>query len=144
MPEYTARLASKDDIPRLVEWIHANRKQNHYDPEIFQYDSTRVMAADKDGEPVCYLPFQFTILTDALAPEPARTKEEIAQALKAVIHEVVRLAKKSKIGEIYFLCDPADTETKEFAEAHGYEELNLRVMRLKPRNLNPPLPEEAA
>lgn len=142
MEDCTARFASIDEVPKFVEYLHANRTKNHYDPEIFQYDSTRVAAADKDGEPVCYLPFQFTIMTDALAPKPGRTRSEIARALKALIHFVVRLAKKSRIGEIYFLCDPEDRETMAFAKVHGYEELNLRVMRLKPRNMLPPLPED--
>ena len=142
MHEYTSRFATTDDIPNVVEWIHANREKNHYDPEIFQYDSTRVMAVDKDGIPELYLPFQFTIMTDALAPRPGRFKREIAVALKNAIHAVVRLAKKSKIGEIYFLCDPEDKETEEFAKAHGYECLNLKVMRLKPSKMSPPLPED--
>lgn len=57
MHDYTARFASQEDIPNCVEWIHANRAKNHYDPDIFKYDSTRVAAVDKDGEPVLYLPF---------------------------------------------------------------------------------------
>lgn len=142
MHEYTARFATKDEIPKFTEFLHGNRKKNHYDPEIFQYDSTRVAAVDKDGEPICYLPFQFTIMTDALAPKPARTRGEIARALKELIHFVVRLAKKSRIGEIYFLCDPEDKETLAFAKLHGYDELNLKVMRLKPKNMLPPLPED--
>ena len=36
MHEYTSRFATTDDIPNVVEWIHANREKNHYDPEIFQ------------------------------------------------------------------------------------------------------------
>lgn len=142
MHEYTSRFASQEDIPNLVEWIHDNRDRNHYDPEIFKYDSTRVVAVDKDGSPVCYLPFQFTIMSDALAPKPARTIPEIARSLKEAIHFIVRLAKKSKIGEVYFLCDPNDTDTARFAKAHGYEELNLKVMRLKPSKMVPPLPED--
>jgi len=81
-------------------------------------------------------------MTDALAPKPALTLPELAEGLKEAIHFVVRLAKKSKIGEIYFLADPEDTETLEFAKAHGYDELDLRVMRLKPSRMNPPLPED--
>lgn len=87
--DYTARWATKDEIPSFVEWLHANRDKNHYDPEIFRYDSTQVAAADKNGEPVCYLPFQFTVMTDALAPKPERTQGEIAGALKTLIHFVV-------------------------------------------------------
>lgn len=137
-----ARWATKDEIPTFAAWLHANRDKNHYDPDIFKYDSTRVVAVEKDGSPMLYLPFQFTIMTDALAPKPARTLPEIAKALKEAIHFVVRLAKKSKIGEIYFLCDPEDKHTLAFAKAHGYEELNLRVMRLKPKDMIPPLPED--
>lgn len=140
--EYNARFTTHDDVRTLVEWIHANREKNHYDPDIFTYDSTRIVAVEKDGVPEMFLPFQFTIMTDSLAPKPARTKPEIARALKEAIYFVVRLAKKKKIGEVYFLADPADKQTIAFAKAHGYDELNLRVMRLKPKNMYPPLPED--
>jgi hypothetical protein len=139
---YTARFASTNDIRNCVEWIHANREKNHYDPEIFQYDSTRVVAVDKDGSPMMYLPYQLTIMTDALAPKPARTFPEIARGLKEAINFVVRLAKKSKIGEVYFLADPEDKATIDFACAHGYERLNLVPMRLKPSRMTPPLTED--
>jgi hypothetical protein len=129
--EYTARLADTSEAGQVAEWTHANRGKNFYDPEVFTYDSARIMAVDKDGQPQAYLPFQATIMTESLAPRPART-----------VKEIVRWAKKSGMGEIYFLSHPDDVETREFAKAHGYEELELRVMRLKIKNMNPPLPED--
>lgn len=142
MHEYKARLARLDEIPQLAEWIHANRSKNFYDPEIFQYDSTRVMAVDKDGHAEGYLPFQAVIMTESLAPKPARTLKETAMLLKTAIHQIVRWAKSVGMGEIYFLSHPDDVETREFAKQHGYEEMNLKVMRLKLNKMNPPLPED--
>jgi hypothetical protein len=137
MHEYKARLAAQEEIPNIVEWTHANRGKNFYDPEIFQYDSTRIMAVDQDGSPIGYLPFQATIMTESLAPKPARTLREIAMMLKMAILQIAGWAKSAGMGEIYFLSHPDDVETREFAKAHGYEELNLRVMRLKLKNVNP-------
>lgn len=142
MHKYEARFATKDELPNLAAWLHDNLAKNHYDPDIFTYPSTSVVAVDKDGNPMCYLPFQATIMTDALAPKPARTIPEIAAALKAAIHFVARLAKKAHIGEIYFLADPEDKGTIDYATKHGYESLNLTVMRLKLKNMVPPLPED--
>lgn len=143
MRQYTARMATTEDAPRLAAWLHENRDKNHYDPTIFGYDSTRVIAVDRDGETVGYLPYQLTIMTDALAPKPGRTLPEIARFLKEAIHAVVRIARQSRIGEVYFLCAPEDTATAEFARKHGYEEIPFKVFRLRPQNMVPPLDEDS-
>jgi hypothetical protein len=140
--EYKARVAGAGDIMNCVEWIHANRSKNHYDPDIFKYESTRFMAVDKDGTPDGYLPYQLVIMTDSFAPRPGRTLPELALILKEALHAIVRVAKQSRIGEVYFLCAPEDEETRKFAITHGYEELPFKVMRLKPRNMVPPIQED--
>jgi hypothetical protein len=141
MHTHTARQASGEEFPQLVEWMHANRAANRYDPEIFSYHSTRVIAVDRDEEPILYLPYQLVIMTESLAPRPGLSKRETAVGLRAAIHHVARIAKHSKIAEMYFL--GTDDETVEFAKQHGYEEVkDVRVMRLKPGRMNPPLPED--
>lgn len=142
MRKYAAREALASDLNNFVAWMHENRNRNGYDPSIFGYQATKVIAVDKDGNPMCYLPYQYTIMTESLAPKPARTKGEIARALQVAIHEVARRARASGIGEIYFLSDPEDVHTRAFAKTHGYEELPLMVMRLKLKDMNPPLPED--
>lgn len=141
MPTVTTRYAHNADAPQLVEWLHANREKNKYDPDIFSYDSTRVLAVDVDGETVMYVPFQLVLMSDSLAVKPGLSKAKTALGLKAVIHELIRKAKSSRIGEIHF--QGSDSETVEFAKRHGYEEMTGFVpMRLKPKNVTPPLPED--
>lgn len=142
MKKYVARIVSPLDMRNIVEWLHLNRKKNKYDPEILSYDSTRIVAVDVDGEPQCYLPYQLVIMVESLAPKPGSGKPQIAKCLKEAIHAVVRIAKQSHIGEVYFLCAPEDKETASFAKLHGYEEMPYRVLRLKPKNMVPPLPED--
>jgi hypothetical protein len=137
------RFAGKEDALQLVEWLHANRELNQYDPEILSYDSTRVLAVEMNDETIMYLPYQLTIMTDSLAPKPGLSKRKKAVGLREAIHGVVRIAKASHLGEIYFI--GSDDETVEFAKQHGYEEVKgARLMRLKPRHMVPALPEEAA
>jgi hypothetical protein len=135
-----ARQAKVTEFPQLVEWMHANRGANRYDPDIFTYRSVRTLAVDQDDEPILYLPYMLTITTESLAPKPGASKREIAIGLREAIHQVVRIAKKSGIDEIYFMA--SDQETVDFAKKHGYEELPFRPMRLKTKNLTPPLPED--
>ena len=119
MHQYTAREAMAADLPNFIEWMHANRGKNKYDPTIFGYESTRVLVVDKDGEPECFLPYQLTIMTESLAPRPARTKRETALALKTAIHSIARIAKQSKIGEIFFLSDPEDRRRRHSPSSTG-------------------------
>ena len=141
MQKFEARRARWDEARQVGEWTHANREKNHYDPEIFKYESTRVLAVDKSREPILYLPYQLVILAEALAPKPGLSPGDTAAGIKEALHEIVRVAMQSKIGEVYFL--GGDVETAEFAKAHGFEELHLKVMRLKPTNMKPALPEDA-
>jgi hypothetical protein len=142
MCKFKVREALRKDIKLFSEWLYANRDKNHFDVDVFGYKSTRILAVEKNGEPAGFLPLQFTLMTDAFAPKPGMSKLGIAMVLKTALHEVARLAKKFEIGEIHFLCDPKDEETMSLALAHGYEALNLQVMRLKPGRMNPPLPED--
>lgn len=150
MHQYTARDAVGADLRNFVEWLHANRGLNNYDPTIFGYTSTQIIAVDKDGETICFLPYQVTIMddketimTESLAPKPGLTRAEVAKALETAIHEVARRAKAKGIGEIYFLSDQKDVATRAFAKVHGYDELTLKVMRLRLKDMVPPLPEDA-
>ncbi len=143
MSKYTAKLAPIEEAQQFGLWLHANRDKNFYDPDFMKYDATRVIGSYKDGEAIGYLPFQTVIMTESLAPKPGSTFKQIAACLKTAIHEIVRWAKTAGMGEIYFLSHPDDVETRDFAKAHGYEELTLRVMRLKLHNMQPSLPEDA-
>lgn len=143
MEKYNARLAELSEAPLVVEWTHQNRDKNLYDPEVFQYNSTRIMAVDKGDELQGFLPFQATIMTESLAPKPGVSKRVVAAVLKTAIHQIARWAKSAGMGEIYFLSRPSDVETREYAKAHGYAESDLIVMRLKLNKMDPPLPEEA-
>lgn len=142
MRDYKVRMFSKEEGPQLVEWLHANRAKNHYDPAILGCGATRVMAVDRGEETLCYLPLQTVIMSDSLAPNPRKSVLEIARAMKEFVWQMVRMAKQAGIGEIYFLCDPKDTATLNLAKRHGYEELGFKVMRLKPGMERPKLPEQ--
>jgi hypothetical protein len=140
MHNVNARFAEVTDIPKLAEWLYLNRKKNKFDPEVFQYDSSRIMAMELDGSPAMYQPYQLVIMLEGLAPKPGLTPLETALLLREGLHAVARVAKVSHIDEVYFLS--GDEETITFAEAHGFTELKtLKVLRLKVKDMTPPLPD---
>ncbi len=137
-----ASSATAADQPEFVEWLHANREQNHYDPGMFAYGSTQVLKVADESGPVLFLPYTHGLVTESLAPRPGLSRREMALGLKAAIHEVVRTAKADGIGEVFFVA--TDAATQHFAEAAGYTPMpaGWTLMRLKIADVQPPLPED--
>jgi hypothetical protein len=138
--DYTTRMMRPEEFPQMGEWLNANRQANRFDPDIFTYASTQVLAVDKDGSPDLYMPFQVVLMAESLAPRPARTNREMALSIKKAMHALVKKAEEHRIGEVYVL--GTEPSVIEFAKAHGFEEVrDVTVLRLKPGKLTPP-PEE--
>ena len=137
-----ASAAMAADTPEFIEWLHANREQNKYDPATFTYPSTEVLKVADESGSVLFLPYTRGIVTESLAPRPGLSRRETALGLKCAIHEVVRRARADGIGEVFFIA--TDSATQSFAEAHGYEPMpaGFTLMRLKVKNVQPPLPED--
>jgi len=147
MTTLKVRAATQEDIPAFTEYIRANQAKNEFDPEVLGYATTRVLAVDdiktsvknfdtpSGSEPVMFLPITLTIMLDSLAPKPSLPPHKRALALRKCVMEIIDRAAKHGIGEIHFLStDPA---TIRFAKAHGFEELETKILRLKPRQFSP-------
>ena len=128
MKRVKVREAECRDLKEFGEWLYANRKLNHFDPNIFGYKSTRILAAeDRDGL-VLFLPYQMVLMTDSLAPKPGVSKLKKGLALRECIYSLIDHARESGIGEIYFVA--TDKETEDFAVSQKYEVIEGKLMRL--------------
>jgi len=111
--------------------MQGNLERNHFDPEVMGYPTTRVLAVEDDDDPVLFVPYTLTLSLDSMAPEPGLSKPKKALALRELLTTVIEIAEKSGIGEIHFQSD--DEPTIEFARNHGFEVLEMKTLRLKPR-----------
>ena len=128
----TTRRATVEDIPKFAEYMQGNLERNHFDPEVLAYPTTRVMAIEDDGDPALFVPYTLTLSLDSMAPKPGLSSPKKALALRELLTTVIGIADQSGIGEIHFQSD--DEPTIEFAQNHGFEVLEMKTLRLKPRN----------
>jgi len=140
MKTLRVRLATAEDIPAFKEYMQSNSQRNEFDPEVMQYATTRVLAVDEgigseNREPVLFLPITLTIMLDSLAPKPGLSNRKKGAAMRKCVMETIDRCIKHGIGEIHFLSN--DASTIEFAKNHGFEELDTKILRLKPRRFSP-------
>jgi hypothetical protein len=135
MKKVKTRQLIETDIKLFGEWLYLNRELNRFDPDIFTYGSTRVIAVAEDDDPVMFVPYQIVILMESVAPNPRASPMKRALALKQFQAYLIDLAAASGIGEIYFVATDKDMES--IAKRHGYEEVEGTLLRLKPHNFNP-------
>jgi hypothetical protein len=133
MKRIKARQLKKDDIALFNEWLYANRDLNTFDPEIFRYESTRILAADDGSEPVMYMPYHLTIVLESLAPNPTASRQQRALAIRELVHEIADTATKLGVGEIWFA--GTDQHLIDFAQDHGFEVMNAKVLKAKTSTL---------
>ena len=120
---------ARSDIPLLAAWLFENRQQNHFDPDVMEYASTRILSTtDKDG-PVMYLPYQLVFMLESIATRPGVSKGKVALSLQECFDMLVTNSEQFGIGEIYTVA--TEPTILEFAKAHGFEEMEGTLLRIK-------------
>lgn len=139
MKPTTRRIWVRPPLPTewqlFEEWIKTTQG-NEFDAEVCTYPATDYLVAHAEGTPVVFMPMQNTLMLESLAINPQAEKSHVAVALKALLSNIVLLAGKAGMGELYFLC--SEPSTVEFAERNGLERINLPLFRLKLSSLEKP------
>ena len=129
-PIFVRDAKSNDDIRNCSEWAARIAKINLLDTGVFSYPATRVLCAyQHGGEPQLYMPVQSVYMLDALAPRPGSEGIIEAQALKALVADLVSTAHRTGVGEIYFPC--RDERVIKFGEHNGFERFDYPMLRMK-------------
>jgi hypothetical protein len=136
------RPAIADDKPLATEWWARIANENHIDPDVLEYPSTVVMTAEKDGEPICFMPVQNAIVAEpvnekaesvmmceALAPKEDLSGLDMAKALDKFLTVLTFKAKELGIGEIHMPC--TDENVIALAEARGFVKSSVPTWILK-------------
>lgn len=134
------RCAEEKDVPTIVHWLNGN-PDNRFDPDILKYPSLRLICSYRPGEdPTAYLPSQKVLILESvrvtrsrmlesLASNPESSELDKAKALKDLVKATGLLASTEGIKEIYFL--DGGGGVAELATKHGFEEVNMKVYRMK-------------
>lgn len=112
----------------FFDWA-AESEVNNFDPEVPRFPSTVTWCAyDKDG-PLAFQPVQRPLMLDSTAIRPGATKEQAVVAFRELVQNAVTQAHIVGAGEIYFL--GSDQTTSDLAKNQAFEELDVRIYRLK-------------
>jgi hypothetical protein len=130
------RPAEKKDLLNIRDWMLPIAQLNLFDPDIVNYPQTQWLCAYDESGPLLYMPYQPVISMESLAPRPGLSAREEAMALREITKTVAYKAKECRIEEIVFACK--DERVIDFAQAHGFEVLPWKVLRLKLKNLEEP------
>lgn len=127
MKQLKVRFGRPEDAAQIVNWLAGN-SGNSFDPDILKYPTLRTLCA-YNGSPVAYLPSQQALVLESYAPKPGLSEEESALALRDLVKGMELLASSLNIREIYFL--DGDNGVAGMAVRHGFEELPMKIYRLK-------------
>lgn len=126
------RSTRPEEAQMFFDWAKENT-HGEFDPEVARFKSSVTWCAyDKDG-PLVFQTAQRPIMLESLAPRPGANKLQIASAMRELTQNAVTQASISGAGEIYFL--GSSEETNEFAMNHIFEEVKMKVFRLKLKDL---------
>lgn len=127
------RMIRPEESKMFIDWALENSSANAFDPDVPAFPSSRTWCAfDSDG-PVAFQTAQQPMMLESLAPRPGSSKLQIASALRELTQNAVTQASIIGIGEIYFLGSSDDTN--KFAANHVFEEVPMKIFRLKLKDL---------
>lgn len=114
------RLADPKTEP-VREWLEANSGRNGFDPAIMEYPGLKVLAAQKDGEVLAYMPVQPVAVLESIGINPEANARDIATAVMELTKHAAFMAYGGDCREMFFL--GSDPNTSEGAKNLGFEDL---------------------
>lgn len=120
------------DKQQFAEWLYANREKNQFDPEIYEYPSTKIFVAYDETGPLDFLAAYPAIILDGHAPKPGLSDSDQARCLKEIQHILVEKAHEGGIGQMYFVAEPT---IGTFAEHYKFKPVVRPMMNLKLKDL---------
>ena len=126
------RSANPEETQMFFDWAKENA-HGEFDPEVARFKSSITWCAyDKDG-PLVFQTIQKPLMLESLAIRPGATDQQVASAVRELTQNAVTQAHLSNSGEIYFL--GSSDRTNEFAANHIFEEVPMKVFRVKIKDL---------
>jgi hypothetical protein len=128
------RPVRQEEALTYLDWAKENADKSEFDFQVALFPSSTTWCAyDKDG-PLAYQTIQQPLMLESLAPRPGSSPMQISLSLKELTKTAITLAHSKGVGEIYFLGSSEDTNS--FASNHIFEEVPMKVYRLKIADLS--------
>jgi hypothetical protein len=117
----------------FIGWAREN-PTNEFDPAVALFPSSTTWCAYDSTGPLAYQTIQMPLMLESLAPRPGLFPIQTASCLKELTQNAVTQASCRGAGEIYFL--GSNDETNQFAANHIFEEVPMKVYRLRLADLS--------
>lgn len=133
-----ARPYDKDDPlerQKLVEWLHARRRENRFDPRIFEEGQAQVITCFDETGIVGFVPVTLAFVLESLAFPPGTSPLVEAQALRAAQGHLVWQANKERIPNAFFVT--FDEDVRQIAQRHGWKPVAVPMLNLDFNGLEP-------
>ena len=118
-----------DEAQIFFDWSVENADKSQFDPVVALFPSSSTWCAYDSTGPLAYQTLQQPIMLESVAPRPGLTPVQMASCLKELTQNAVTQASVRGVGEILFL--GSDEDTNLFASSHIFEEVNMKVYRVK-------------
>lgn len=129
MRQLKVRFGRREDAAKIIQWINGN-PANHFDKDILEYPTLRTVCSYDESGVVGFLPFHQVLMLESTAWSPESSRFDRAQAGRDFTKAAELMASSLGIREIYFL--GGESGMGQMAvNGHGYEELTLKVFRMK-------------
>lgn len=120
----------------FIEWLHARRAENRYDPDLFTKNQVRILTCFDSGGILGFVPVATCYVLESLAFAPGTAPETEARCLEAVQHHLVHTSVAQQVPYMYLAT--TDQNVIRLTEHRGWKQTEVPVLcfdfnRLEPR-----------
>jgi len=114
----------------LAEYLYANRKENRFDPELFQKNQVKVYVAYNDEGIQAFFPVRLSYTLESIATKPDLSPITHAKALVAMQTVLANKAAENNVADAMFVT--YDEDVLKFAEhSGGWKKVIVPMLNLK-------------
>jgi hypothetical protein len=107
----------------FIDWTKKAFERTSFDLFIFSYPRIAMFIAEKDGEPLAFLPVQTAIMAECFIPKPDATNKEKAAALGRFDEALMDAGRAMGIGDVYCWVPLQEEDYAEKIQRHGWMEV---------------------
>jgi hypothetical protein len=118
--------AGPEDIENILQW-----SENHIQYEdCFGYPETRILKAEKDGNPVMYGIIYPGIIIEGFGMKPGITARDWIDGVGSLLDAYKEIATRRGVTDLVFFCGANANHLERWAQKHGFYLEKSHVYRL--------------
>jgi hypothetical protein len=112
----------------FVEWMHAARDENGYNPDIFAKNQATILTCHEGGRVLGFVPLTMAALLEVSAFKPGLTPDSRARCFLALQRYLVKWAGEKNVPNAFFMTP--DEKFAAFATQIGWREVEIKMLKL--------------